>query len=117
MSFAHPCVCPLACSQDGGAALAWAAGYNRVDAINLLISQKADIHHQDKVTGTRGRRGAGMGTSNSQERLGANVFVGANSCINPGVSVCDDVIIGSGSIVINDISKPGSYVGIPAKRL
>ena len=49
--------------------------------------------------------------------LGSNVFVGANSCINPGVSVCDDVIIGSGSVVINDISKPGSYVGIPAKRL
>lgn len=48
---------------------------------------------------------------------GDNVFVGAGATIINNVSVCSDVIIGAGSVVINSIQEPGTYVGVPAKKV
>jgi acetyltransferase-like isoleucine patch superfamily enzyme len=33
------------------------------------------------------------------------------------VSICDDVVIGAGSVVTKDITESGTYVGNPAVRL
>jgi acetyltransferase-like isoleucine patch superfamily enzyme len=49
-------------------------------------------------------------------KLGNKVYVGSNSTILP-VSICDDVVIGAGSVVTKNITEPGTYVGNPAKRL
>ena len=48
--------------------------------------------------------------------IGNKVYVGSNSTILP-VSICDDVVIGAGSVVTKDITKSGTYAGNPAKRL
>jgi len=48
---------------------------------------------------------------------GKNVFIGGGSFINPNISICDDVVIGSGSVVINDIIEAGVYVGAPAHKI
>ena len=48
--------------------------------------------------------------------IGNNVLIGSNATILP-VSICDDVIIGAGSVVTKDITKPGVYVGNPAKKI
>jgi acetyltransferase-like isoleucine patch superfamily enzyme len=45
--------------------------------------------------------------------LGKNVSIGSNSTILP-VSICDDVVIGAGSVVTKDILAPGVYAGNPA---
>lgn len=50
-------------------------------------------------------------------RIGANVMVGAGAVLIDSVTICDDVIIGAGAVVISDISEPGTYVGIPARRI
>jgi acetyltransferase EpsM len=49
--------------------------------------------------------------------LGENVLVGGNTFINPNLSICSDVVIGSGSVVTKDLSEPGLYVGTPAKKI
>jgi acetyltransferase-like isoleucine patch superfamily enzyme len=49
-------------------------------------------------------------------KLGNKVYVGSNSSILP-VSICDDVVIGAGSVVTKDITEPGTYVGNPARKL
>jgi acetyltransferase-like isoleucine patch superfamily enzyme len=49
-------------------------------------------------------------------RIGRKVYIGSNSTILP-VSICDDVVIGAGSVVTRDITEPGTYVGNPARRL
>jgi acetyltransferase-like isoleucine patch superfamily enzyme len=49
-------------------------------------------------------------------KLGNKVYVGSNSSILP-VSICDDVVIGAGSVVTKDITESGTYVGNPAARL
>ena len=48
--------------------------------------------------------------------IGNNVLIGSNATILP-ISICDDVIIGAGSVVTKDITKPGVYVGNPAKKI
>lgn len=48
--------------------------------------------------------------------VGNKVYIGSNSTILP-VSICDDVVIGAGSVVTKNIIEPGTYAGNPAKRL
>lgn len=48
--------------------------------------------------------------------MGNNVFCGVGSTIIDKISICDDVVIGAGAVVIEDIVEPGTYVGIPAKE-
>jgi acetyltransferase-like isoleucine patch superfamily enzyme len=49
-------------------------------------------------------------------RIGNRVSIGSNATILP-VSICDDVVIGAGSVVTKDIIQPGVYVGNPARFL
>lgn len=46
--------------------------------------------------------------------IGNNVSIGTNSTILP-VSICDNAVIGAGSVVTKDITEPGIYAGNPAK--
>ncbi len=45
--------------------------------------------------------------------LGNHVHVGSNATILP-VMICDDVVIGAGSVVTKNIERPGIYAGNPA---
>lgn len=49
--------------------------------------------------------------------VGDNVFVGANATVRPGVSICSGAVIGMAAAVVSDIDRPGTYAGIPAKRI
>lgn len=49
-------------------------------------------------------------------RVGNHVSIGSNATILP-VTICDHVVIGAGSVVTRDISKPGVYAGNPARLL
>ena len=48
--------------------------------------------------------------------IGNNVSIGSNATILP-VSICDQVVIGAGSVVTKDITQPGIYAGNPAKLI
>lgn len=51
-----------------------------------------------------------------QTQIGNNVLIGSNATILP-VKICDDVVIGAGSVVTKDINKTGIYAGNPARFL
>ena len=46
--------------------------------------------------------------------IGDNVSIGSNVTILP-VKICDNVVVGAGSVVTKDITYPGVYVGNPAR--
>jgi len=46
----------------------------------------------------------------------SNVSIGSNATILP-VEICEGTVIGAGSVVTKDISKPGIYAGNPAKLI
>jgi acetyltransferase-like isoleucine patch superfamily enzyme len=48
--------------------------------------------------------------------IGDRVSIGSNATILP-VRICDDVVIGAGSVVTRDIVRPGVYAGNPARKL
>ena len=48
--------------------------------------------------------------------IGNHVSIGTNATILP-VNICDNVVIGAGSVVTKDIAEPGIYAGNPAKKM
>lgn len=49
-------------------------------------------------------------------RVGNRVSIGTNATVLP-VTICDDVVIGAGSVVTRNIQVPGTYAGNPARKL
>jgi len=49
-------------------------------------------------------------------KIGSCVSIGSNATILP-VTICDHVVVGAGAVVTKDITKPGFYVGNPARFL
>lgn len=49
-------------------------------------------------------------------RVSNKVSIGSNASILP-VNICDNVVIGAGSVVTNDICLPGIYAGNPARLI
>ena len=47
-------------------------------------------------------------------QIGDHVSIGSNATILP-VTICDRVVIGAGSVVTKDITRPGIYAGNPAR--
>ncbi len=50
-------------------------------------------------------------------RLGESVWVGVGASIINNISICNDVMIGAGAVVVKNIEEPGTYIGVPAKRM
>jgi len=49
-------------------------------------------------------------------KIGNNVSIGSNATILP-VTICNNVVIGAGSVVTANISKSGTYAGNPARLI
>jgi acetyltransferase-like isoleucine patch superfamily enzyme len=47
--------------------------------------------------------------------IGNNVSIGSNATVLP-VRICDNVVIGAGSVVTRDITEAGVYAGNPAVK-
>lgn len=64
---------------------------------------------------TGGPAGGDMTKWRSTE-IGNHVAIGTNATILP-IKICDNVVVGAGSVVTRDITKPGIYAGNPAKKI
>lgn len=52
----------------------------------------------------------------NRTKVGHRVSIGTNATILP-VEICDDVVIGAGSVATKNITEPGIYAGNPARLL
>ena len=52
----------------------------------------------------------------NETKVGNNVSIGTNATILP-VWITDKVVIGAGSVVTKNITKPGIYAGNPARKI
>lgn len=79
--------------------------------LNLNTSIGHDCRIGDFFTTAPGARVSG------NCNIGESVYMGTNSSIRQKINICDDVTIGLNAGVVKDITVPGTYVGVPAKRL
>lgn len=47
--------------------------------------------------------------------LGDNVWLGAEAIIKNNVTVCENCVIGAGVVFVKDITRTGTYIGVPAR--
>ena len=52
----------------------------------------------------------------NETKVGNNVSIGTNATILP-IWITDNVVIGAGSVVTKNITKPGIYAGNPARKI
>lgn len=86
---------------------------------NVIIGNDCFIGHGVMFINDRfsdGERARGNQDKIESTNIGSRVLLGSNSTILP-VNICDDVVIGAGSVVTKNISKPGTYAGNPARML
>lgn len=49
--------------------------------------------------------------------IGNRVYFGTNASVRQKISICDDVTIGLNAGVVKDIMEPGTYAGVPVKKI
>lgn len=49
--------------------------------------------------------------------VGALTWIGAGATVSNNVAICADCMIGAGAVVVKDITSPGTYVGVPARKV
>ncbi|QQN68639.1 sugar O-acetyltransferase [Comamonas testosteroni] len=82
---------------------------------NVLLGPRVGIYTSNHAIDANER--AAGGCYAKPVRIGNRVWVGAGVHINPGVTIGDDTIIGSGSVVTKDIPASVIAAGIPCKVL
>ena len=50
-------------------------------------------------------------------RVGKGSWLGIGSVVSNNVKICSGCKIGAGAVVVKDITEPGKYIGVPARRL
>jgi len=81
---------------------------------NVIVNTGAIIEH-DAAIKSHSHISTGA-IVNGGCRVGSGCFVGSGAVLKNGVQICDRVVIGAGTTVVNDIAKPGVYVGCPARK-
>lgn len=62
------------------------------------------------------QRNSGIETA-EEIHIGSNVWIGGNVCVMPGAVIGDNVVIGGGSVVVNEIPSGVVAVGNPCKPI
>ena len=81
--------------------------------VNTIINTGSIVEHET-IVGDHTHI-APHATVCGRARIGSHVFCGAGCVVIDKINICDHVVIGAGAVVTEDITYPGTYVGIPAK--
>lgn len=82
---------------------------------NNIINTAAILEHEVKI-GSHNHISVGSIIC-GRSSIGNNCFLGAGSVIIDKINICDNVTIGAGAVVVKSINVPGTYVGLPAKKI
>lgn len=82
---------------------------------HCIINSGAIIEHGVRL-GENCFIGPGVAVCGGVE-IGSDVIIGANASVRNGVKICSGAVVGMGAAVVKDITEPGTYIGVPAKRI
>lgn len=82
---------------------------------HCIINTTAVVEHDNQISDfvhiSVGTKLAGKVT------VGERTWVGVGASVSNGITICSDCMIGAGAVIVKDITEPGTYVGIPAKKI
>lgn len=82
---------------------------------NCIINTGAVVEHDAKV-GNHCHVSTGA-ILNGDARLGDGSMLGSGAVVLQGVQIGAGVLIGAGSVVTHNINTPGTYIGVPARKI
>lgn len=80
-----------------------------------IVNTCASVDH-DCVIGAFAHIGPGSALAGCV-KVGAGAFLGAGTRVIPGVEIAGGAIVGAGGVVVGDIGSPGTWVGVPARKI
>lgn len=90
-------------------------GPEAVIGMNSIINNGAIVEHEVQV-GAHCHIGPNASIS-GRCKIDDFVFIGVGATVIDSISICSNVVIGGGSVVVQNITEPGTYAGCPAKRI
>ena len=82
---------------------------------HCIINSGAIVEHDNRIADfchiSVGAKLAGMVT------VGRHTWIGVGASVRNNCTICENCVIGAGAVVVKDIKKAGTYVGIPAEKL
>ena len=114
----HPMACIGTCVEIGkGTAVMAGAVINSGTTIGEgnIINTCSSVDH-DCVVGDYVHVAVGAHLCGTVT-VGNNTWIGAGAVIKHGISVVDDCMIGLGAMVVKNIDEPGTYIGVPARKI
>lgn len=82
---------------------------------NCILNTNSQISHE-AILGDCSQMGPSSAVG-GKSKISQNVFIGIGGIVIDRIKICDDVTIGANSTVINDIDRPGTYVGSPVRKV
>ena len=80
-----------------------------------IINTCSSVDH-DNIIGDYAHISVGSHTAGNVT-IGDNSWLGIGAVVSNNITICSDCVIGAGAAVVADISEPGTYVGIPARKI
>ena len=80
-----------------------------------IVNTNATVEHDCRF-GTNVHISPGA-TVSGESWIGDHSFVGAGAVVIHGVRIVAGCLIGAGAVVTTDLTEPGTYVGVPARRI
>lgn len=80
-----------------------------------IINTSSSIDHDCRI-GDYVHVAVGAHVAGSVE-ISDETWIGAGATVSNNVTICAGCMIGAGAVVISDIAEPGTYVGVPVRRI
>ena len=90
-------------------------GPNAGVGANSIVNTHAVVEH-DCVIGEHTHVSINAAIA-GYSQIGSEVMIGAGAVVIDKRKVGDRIVIGAGAAVVHDLTEPGTYVGVPARRL
>lgn len=80
-----------------------------------IVNTNATIEH-DNIVEDYVHISPGVSVAGSV-KIGKNTWLGIGSVVSNNVNICSGCKLGAGTVVVKDITEPGTYIGVPARKI